>query len=129
MYVCSYYWVQFQAYIMSAFFLLHYLNPKRCWWSVKEAGVVQKCPVRDSGLWTLQFSSKLNKQYLIWKLKSSAKIWDVIEVTEGQSLALGGFEIDRGQMLIFYRSRLDFWKTCQDSEKMTLLPSSWDIYG
>ena len=26
---------------------------------------VQKCPVRDSGLWMLQFLSQINKQYLI----------------------------------------------------------------
>ena len=28
-----------------------------------------------------------------------------------------------------HRSRLNFWKTCQDSKKMTLPPSSWDVYG
>ena len=59
----------------------------RAFWSVKEAGGVQKCPVRDGGLWMLQFSSKLNKQYLIWKLTSSAKIWDLIEVAEAHTLA------------------------------------------
>ena len=31
--------------------------------------------------------------------------------------------------LILYWYRLDFWKTCQDSKKMTSLHSSWDIYG
>jgi hypothetical protein len=69
----------------------------RAFWSVKEAGVVQRCPVRDSGLWMLQFSFQLNKQYLIWKLKSSAKIWDLSEVIEAHSLASGGFGIVQGQ--------------------------------
>ena len=27
----------------------------------------------------------------------------------------------------FYRSQLNFWKTCQDSQKMTLLSFSWDL--
>jgi hypothetical protein len=31
--------------------------------------------------------------------------------------------------MIFYRSLLNFWKTCEDSEKMTLLHFSWDVYG
>ena len=31
------------------------------------------------------------------------------------------------KILIFYRPWLNFWKTCEDSEKMTLLPSSWDV--
>ena len=45
----------------------------------------------------LLFSSQLNKQYLIWKQTSSAKIWDLSEVTEAHSLALGGFRSDQGQ--------------------------------
>ena len=69
----------------------------RAFWSVKDAGGVQKCPVRDGGLWMLQFSSKLNKQYLIWKLTSSAKIWDLIEVAEAHTLASGGIGSDWGQ--------------------------------
>ena len=32
----------------------------RAFWSVKEAGGVQNGPLRESGLWMLQFSSKLN---------------------------------------------------------------------
>ena len=27
------------------------------------------------------------------------------------------------------RSRLNFWKTCQDSKKMTKLPFTWDVYA
>ena len=69
----------------------------RAFWSVKDAGGVQKWPLRDSGLWMLQFSSKLNNQYPIWKLTSSAKIWDLSKVTEAHSLASGGFGSDRGQ--------------------------------
>ena len=69
----------------------------RAFWSVKDAGGVQKCPVRDGDLWMLQFSSKLNKQYLIWKLTSSAKIWDLIEVAEAHTLASGGIGSDWGQ--------------------------------
>ena len=69
----------------------------RAFWSVKEAGGVQNGPLRESGIWMLQFLSKLNKQYLIWKLTSLAKIWDLSEVTEAQSLASGGFGSDRGQ--------------------------------
>ena len=63
----------------------------QAFWSVKDAGVVQKCPVRDSGLWMLQFLLQINKQYLIWKLTSSAKIWNLSEVAEAHSLASGGF--------------------------------------
>ena len=33
------------------------------------------------------------------------------------------------KILIFYQSRLNFWKTCQDSQKITLLPSSRHVYG
>ena len=33
------------------------------------------------------------------------------------------------KILIFYRSRLNFSKTCRDSQKMTLLPSRWDVNG
>ena len=62
-------------------------------WPVKEAGW---------GVWgggggggggggakvpTERFVSQLNKQYLIWKLTSSVKIWDLSEVTEAHSLA------------------------------------------
>ena len=32
------------------------------------------------------------------------------------------------KILIFYQSRLNFWKTCQDSQKITLLPSSRHVY-
>ena len=59
--------------------------------------ISQKCPVRDSSLWMLQFLSQINKQYLKWKLTSSAKTWDLSEVTEAHSLASGGFRRDRGQ--------------------------------
>ena len=69
----------------------------RAFWSVKEAGGGQNDPLRDSGLWMLQFLPQINKQYLIWKLTSSAKIWDLSEVTEAHSLASGGFGSDRGQ--------------------------------
>ena len=54
----------------------------RDFWSVKDAGGVQKCPVRDSRLWMLQFS---------------AKIKDLSEVTEAHGLASEGFRSDRGQ--------------------------------
>ncbi len=33
------------------------------------------------------------------------------------------------KILIFYQSRLNFWKTCQDSQKITLLPTSRHVYG
>jgi hypothetical protein len=45
----------------------------------------------------VQLSSQLNKQYLIWKLTSSAEIWDLGEVTEAHSLASAGFGSDQGQ--------------------------------
>ena len=41
---------------------------------VKDAGGGSKWPTESSGLWMLQFSSQLNKQYLIWKLTFSTKI-------------------------------------------------------
>ena len=56
-----------------------------------------KFPLRDSGLWMLQFSFQHNKQYFIWKLTFSAKIWDIGEVAEAHSLASGGFGSDQGQ--------------------------------
>ena len=74
------------------------LNPK--WCGVFDqlrmrGGMVAslKCPVRDSRLWMLQFLSQINKQYRIWKLTSSAKIWDLSEVTE----ASGCLGSDQGQ--------------------------------
>ena len=60
-------------------------------------GGVQNGPLRERGLWMLQFSFKLNKQYLIWKLTYSAKIWDLIEVAEAHTLASGGIGSDWGQ--------------------------------
>ena len=33
------------------------------------------------------------------------------------------------KIIISARSRLNFRKTCQDSEEMAWLPSSWDVYG
>jgi hypothetical protein len=45
----------------------------------------------------LQFSFQHNKQYFIWKLTFSAKIWDIGEVAEAHSLASGGFGSDQGQ--------------------------------
>ena len=33
------------------------------------------------------------------------------------------------KIIIFYRSRTNFWKTCQDSKRITLPPSTWDVYG
>jgi hypothetical protein len=71
----------------------------RAFWSVKDVGGggVQKWPLRNSGLWRLQFSSQLNKQYPKYKPTSSAKIWDLNEVIESHSLASGGFRSDRGQ--------------------------------
>ena len=69
----------------------------RAFWSVKDAGGGQNDPLRDSGLWTLQFWYWSNKHCFIWKLASSAKIWDLIEVAEAHSLASGGIGSDQGQ--------------------------------
>jgi hypothetical protein len=69
----------------------------QAFWSVKDAGGVRKWLLSNSGLWMLQFSSQLNKQYLIWKLTSSAKIWDLSKVTDAHSLASEGFKSDQGQ--------------------------------
>ena len=68
----------------------------QAFWSVKDAGG-QNDPLRDSGLRMLIFSTQLNKQYLIWKLTYSAKIWDIIEVAEAHTLASGGIRSDWGQ--------------------------------
>ena len=75
------------------------LNPKRCglFGQLRMRGGGQNDPLRDSSLWMLIFLLQLNKQYLIWKLASSAKIWDLIEVAEAHSLASGGIGSDRGQ--------------------------------
>ena len=62
----------------------------RAFWSVKEAGGDQSVPSSDNGLWWPQFSFKLHKQYLIWKLTFSAKVWYPIEVVEVQIAASGG---------------------------------------
>ncbi len=48
-------------------------------------------------LWMLQFSSKLNKQYFIWKLRSLPKIWHPIEVTEVKIAASRGRQSGQGQ--------------------------------
>ena len=45
----------------------------------------------DNGLWRLQLGYKSNKKCLVWKLTSSAKIWDLSEVTEAYSLASKGY--------------------------------------
>ena len=42
-------------------------------------------------------SVQLNKQYLIWKLTSLAKIWNLSEVTEAHSVDLKGVKNDRGE--------------------------------
>ena len=75
------------------------INPKRCglFGQLRRRGGVQNDPLRDSGLWMLQFLSQLNKQCLIWKLTSLAKIWDLSEVTEAHSLASEHFRSERGQ--------------------------------
>ena len=125
--------------------------------------------------------------YLIWKLRSLAKICYPIEVAEVEIAASGGrqsgqgpgeknsirnseicnfwatqtlctskesweqssfrFEIKLGNLvmkklkknlfcnfrsqniIISARSQRNFWKTCQDSKKMTWLPCTWDLYG
>ena len=66
-------------------------------WAVKEAGWDQCVLFLDNGLWWPQFSFKLHKQYLIWKLTFSAKFWNLSEVIEAYSLASGGYRSDRGQ--------------------------------
>jgi hypothetical protein len=33
------------------------------------------------------------------------------------------------KMIIFYRSRTNFWKTCQDRKRITLSSPTWDVYG
>ena len=38
------------------------------------------------------------------------------------------FDFWSPKMLIFYRSWLNFWKACQDSQNMTLLPSRLHVY-
>ena len=43
------------------------------------------------------FKLELHKQYLIWKLKFSAKIFSLSEVIEAYGLASGGYESDQGQ--------------------------------
>ena len=75
------------------------LNPKRCrlFGQLRRRGGDQSVPFSDNGLWWPQFSFKLHKQYLIWKLTFSAKFWNLSEVIEAYSLASGGYRIDRGQ--------------------------------
>ena len=75
-------------------------NPNQCglFGPLRRRGGGQNDPLRDSRLWTLQFWYWSNKHCFIWKLASSAKIWDLIEVAEAHSLASGGIGSDRGQM-------------------------------
>ena len=58
-----------------------------------ELAVIQPGPVQR----VPQFSIKLHKQYLIWKLTYSPKFWNLSEVIEAHSLASGGYGSDRGQ--------------------------------
>ena len=64
----------------------------RAFWSVRETRGGQIVPMTDSGLWMLKFFIPAQQT-----VPSSAKIWDVSEVAETHSLALGGFTSDRGQ--------------------------------
>ena len=52
---------------------------------------------KESMLVLKKIIPQINKQYLISKLTSSAKIRDLSEVTEAHSLASGGFGSDWGQ--------------------------------
>ena len=73
----------------------------RAIWAVKEAGGDQSVPFSDNGLWWPQFSFKLHKQYLIWKLTYLAKIWypiemGPIEIAEVEIAASGGRRSGQG---------------------------------
>ena len=70
----------------------------RAFWSVKEAGGDQSVPFPDNGLLWPQFSFKLHKQYLLWKLTYLAKFWNLSEVIEAHSLASGGYGSDEVKM-------------------------------
>ena len=59
---------------------------------------------------------------LIFETKLQTFVWKKMKKRQ--------FRVFRAQkIVIFWRSRLNFWKTCQDSKKMTLPTSSWDAYG
>ena len=59
---------------------------------------------------------------LIFETKLQTFVWKKMKKSQ--------FRVFRSQkIVIFWRSRLNFWKTCQDSKKMTLPTSSWDAYG
>ena len=48
--------------------------------------------------WNFLWCHFLGPEYwIVWKLTSSAKIWDLSVVTEAHTLASGGFKSDRGQ--------------------------------
>ena len=63
-------------------------------------------------------------------IKIVIHFWKKKEVFVVKKLKKNRFRDFRSQKIrIFYQSRLSFWKTCQDSQKMTLVPSSWDVHG
>ena len=74
----------------------------QAFWSLKDAGGWGGPKVPTKRLWSLDASifipaQQTIKQYFMWKLTFSAKIWDIDEVAEAHSLASGGFGSDRGQ--------------------------------
>ena len=75
-----------------------FFNPKRfgLFGQLRRRG--QSVPFSNNGLWWPQFLFKLHKQYLIWKLTYSAKIWNLSEVIEAHSLASEGYGMTKVKM-------------------------------
>jgi hypothetical protein len=94
---------------------------------VAEVARVQVKKKFDQKFWNLQFLRYTNIIHLKRKLRTINRHSDDFVM---KKLKKNWFWDFRSQKIItFHRSWLNFWKTCQDSKKMTSLPSSWDVYG
>ena len=72
-------------------------------------------------LYTAQ-KKAMNNRHL--NLKQNRRLFFIEKIEKKSPLR---FSIPK--IVIFCWSRLNFWKTCQDSKEMTLPTSSWDVYG
>ena len=70
------------------------------------------------------YTSKKSSQKLLFIYEIKSEVFVMKKLKKNQFC-----DFQSPKILTFYRSWLNFWKTCQDSQKMTLLPSSWDVFG
>ena len=97
---------------------------------VAEVARVQEKKKIDQKFWNLQFLSYTNFIHIKRKLRPIfIQIWNKIRGFCYEKVEKKICDFLSQKIIISARSRLNFWKTCQDSKKMTWLPCSWDVYG